>query len=193
MVGLCLHLVQQALVLQNCVNIASGLLPYLRSCCPFSPGKNLSFCLWGLPTCLPPALYWSLSVYLYYSLYLPVFLILCREQNKVSTNQVSASTCSVVFVKRPTFSLEELHLAHAANRMRQKGSPFTALSSHRTHGAHISCCRLVWYQFYLLFNLCDLNTCRFLVSSSSLAENYSLLSHRNMKNILLSNLRDRTY
>lgn len=117
---------------------------------------------------------------------LQFFLIIFREQNKVVRNQVSASICLDVFVKRPTFSLGELHLANATNRMRQKCKPFTA---YRTHGTHISCCRLVWYKLYLPFNLCNLSTCPFLVSSSSLAENYSLLSHRNMKNILLSNTR----
>lgn len=144
-----------------------------------------------IPT-FPPAPYPSPSVYLYYSLYLAVFLILFREQNKLSRNQSSVSTCLVVFVRRPTFSLGELHLAHAAKGMRQKGNPFTALSSHKKHNTHTSFCRLVLYQFYLPFNHCNLNTCPFLVSSSSLVENYSLLSHRSMKNILFSILRRET-
>lgn len=192
MVWLCHPLIQQVLVLQNWLNIASGLLTHLQ--------KLLSIFSWEKSAFLPlratylpsPAPYPSPSVYLYYSLYLAVFLILFREQNKLSRNQSSVSTCLVVFVRRPTFSLGELHLAHAAKGMRQKGNPFTALSSHKKHNTHTSFCRLVLYQFYLPFNHCNLNTCPFLVSSSSLVENYSLLSHRSMKNILFSILRRET-
>lgn len=165
-------------MLQNWLNIASGLLTHLQ--------KLLSIFSWEKSAFLPlratylpsPAPYPSPSVYLYYSLYLAVFLILFREQNKLSRNQSSVSTCLVVFVRRPTFSLGELHLAHAAKGMRQKGNPFTALSSHKTHNTHTSFCRLVLYQFYLPFNHCNLNTCPFLVSSSSLVELFSSVTQK---------------
>lgn len=181
MVGPCVHsvLFQQVLVLWECLRIASGLLSYFRSC-TFSPGKNPSFHLWGLPAHLPPALCLSLSVYLNYSLQLAV--ILFRGQKKVNRNHVSASTCSVLFGKRDTFSpLGESLLSHTSTkRMRQKGNDFTTLSSNRAHGTHISCCRLVlWYQFYLPFNTCNGNACPLFVSFSPLAEHNSHLSHRN--------------
>lgn len=195
MVELCLHLIQQVLALQNWLNIASGLLPYPRSCCPFSPGKNVFLPLRA--TYLPTLLllltesYWT-SVYLYYSLYLEVFLNLFRE-HKVSSNQVFASKCSVVFCEETYFLSGRAQPGSCSKQNEaKKDNPFTSPSSHRTHGMHIPCCRLVWDQFYLPFILCNLNTWPFLVSSFSLAENYSLLSHRNMKNMLLSILRRET-
>lgn len=65
------------------------------------------------------------------------FSISLESRIKLAEIRFLLQNVQLFFQRRPTFSLGEFHLAHAANRMRQKGNLFTCLSSHRTHSAHI--------------------------------------------------------
>lgn len=163
----------------------------LQKLTSFSWEKSIFSALRATYTSSPSSFLKSFSLFVY-SVQLAVFHILFRGQNKVRRNLISAWTCSLGFGKGLTFG--EFYLAQTtAYKMRQKGNPFTALSSTRIHSTHIPCCILVlWYQFYLPFNPCNWNICSFLVPFSSLAKNNPLPSHRNMRSILLSNLRRKT-